>query len=64
MKKYKTGGVANPNAKVTVQKVAGSKGVGATKSTKATADKKATGRTGGGNKSATVEPKSKKKNVK
>lgn len=64
MKKYKTGGVANPNAKATVQKVAGSKGVGATKSTKATVDKKATGRTGGGNKSATVEPKSKKKNVK
>jgi len=65
MKKYMTGGVANPNTKATVQKVAGSKGVGTTKSVKINdAQKKPGGRVGGGNKAATVEPKSKKKNVK
>lgn len=62
MKKYKTGGMTNPNAKVAVQKVAGSKGVGTTKSAKLNAaTSKATGRTGGGNKSVAVEPKGKKK---
>ena len=60
-----TGGVANPNKSVTVQKVAGSKGVGTTKSVKITsAQSKPGGRVGGGNKPASVEPKSRKKNVK
>jgi hypothetical protein len=61
MKMYKTGGVANPNKKAAVQKVAGSKGAGHTANAKASADKKPGGRVGGGNKSATVEPKKKKK---
>lgn len=59
-----TGGVANPNAKASVQKVPGSKGAGHTANAKASAQKKPGGRVGGGNKAATVEPKSKKKSVK
>ena len=64
--KYMTGGVANPNAKAAVQKVAGSKGVGPTKNAKASAQK-AAGSNGVGHtksKKATVSPASKKKNVK
>ncbi|NBP03451.1 MAG: hypothetical protein EBU90_25850 [Proteobacteria bacterium] len=62
MKKYKTGGVANPNKKVTVTKQAGSKGVGTTKSVKITSAQKNTkGGVGGGNPKATVSPGSKKK---
>jgi len=66
MKKYKTGGMANSNAKVAVQKVAGSKGVGATKSTKAVAQKVAGSKGVGTTKSqkATVSPASKKKQAK
>lgn len=48
MKKYKTGGVANPNAKVAVQKVAGSKGVGTTKSVKTKDAQKKAGSNGVG----------------
>jgi hypothetical protein len=62
----KSGGVyVKLNGNQAVQKVAGSKGVGTTKSVKIKdATSKATGRTGGGNKPASVEPKSKKKSVK
>jgi len=62
----KSGGVyVKLNGNQAVQKVAGSKGVGTTKSVKIKdAQKKAEGRVGGGNKPASVEPKSKKKNVK
>lgn len=66
MKKYMTGGVANPNAKAAVQKVAGSKGVGSTKSAKASVQKKAGSNGVGTTKSqkATVTPTSKRKSVK
>lgn len=66
MKKYMTGGVANPNQKAAVQKVAGSAGVGHTKSAKATAQKVAGSKGVGTTKSqkATVSPASKKKQVK
>jgi|LauGreDrversion4_2_1035121.scaffolds.fasta_scaffold777062_1 hypothetical protein len=62
----KSGGVyVKLNGNQAVQKVAGSKGAGTTKSVKINeAQKKAGGRVGGGNKPASVEPKSKKKNVK
>ena len=62
----KSGGVyVKLNGNQPVQKVAGSKGVGTTKSVKINeAQKKVGGRVGGGNKPASVEPKSKKKNVK
>jgi hypothetical protein len=52
------------NGNLAVQKVAGSNGVGATKSVKATVQTKAGGRVGGGNTPASVEPKSKKKQAK
>ena len=67
MKKYKTGGVANPNAKVAVQKTAGSKGVGTTKSAKLNDAQKAAGSNGVGktkSAKATVSPASKKKQAK
>lgn len=66
MKKYMTGGVANPNAKVAVQKTAGSNGVGHTKSAKASAQKVAGSKGVGTTKSAkaTVSPASKKKQAK
>jgi hypothetical protein len=66
MKTYKSGGVyVGLNGNQKVQKVAGSKGVGTTKSAKINeAQKKAGGRVGGGNKAATVEPARKKKQVK
>lgn len=54
--KYMTGGVANPNAKASVQKVPGSKGVMSGVNKSATVTKKPGGRTGGGNKAATVSP--------
>jgi len=62
----KSGGVyVKLNGNQAVQKVAGSKGAGTTKSVKINeAQKKVGGRVGGGNKPASVEPKSKKKNVK
>jgi len=44
---YKTGGMVNPNAKVSALKKAGSKGVKPNVNPKATAAKRATGRTGG-----------------
>lgn len=66
MKKYMTGGMANPNQKAAVQKVAGSKGVGATKSAKASVQKKAGSNGVGTTKSqkAVVSPAAKKKSVK
>lgn len=57
MKKMMTGGVKNPNAAVTVQKVAGGRVGGGNAS--AQVQKVAKGRTGGGNKSAEVSPKRK-----
>ena len=45
--KYMTGGMVNPNAKVSALKKAGSKGVKPNVNPKATAAKRATGRTGG-----------------
>lgn len=61
-----TGGMANPNQKAAVQKVAGSKGVGPTKSAKAAVQKKAGSNGVGTTKSqkATVSPAAKKKSVK
>jgi hypothetical protein len=57
---YKTGGMVNPNAKVSKQTVPGSKGVKSGVNPKATAAKKATGRTGGTSKAPrTAKPKSK-----
>jgi hypothetical protein len=54
----KLGRMSNPNAKVSAQKVPGSKGVGSTKSQKISgAQKKPSGRVGGGNAKATVSPK-------
>ena len=62
----KSGGVyVKLNGNQAVQKVAGSKGVGTTKSAKLNAaQSKPGGRVGGGNKSATVEPARKKKQAK
>ena len=62
----KSGGVyVKLNGNQAVQKVAGSKGAGTTKSAKLNAaQKSATKYTGGGNKSATVEPNAKKKQAK
>ena len=61
----KSGGVyVKLNGNQAVQKVAGSSGVGHTKSTKATVQTKAGGRVGGGNKPASVEPARKKKQAK
>ncbi len=62
-----TGGVANPNKKAAVQKVAGSKGVGTTKSVKINDAQKKAGSKGAGttkNQKATVEPARKKKQAK
>ncbi len=56
-KKCKTGGMANPNKSVQVQRTAGSKGVGTTKSTKVSVQKSPGGRVGGTNKSVKVSPK-------
>lgn len=63
MKKYKTGGVANPNAKVTVSKGAGSEGVGKTKSPKINKPDKPSTKGAGTtkNQKAVVSPGSKKK---
>ena len=61
----RSGGVyVKLNGNQPVQKVAGSNGVGHTKSAKATVQKKTGGRVGGGNKPATVEPARKKKQAK
>ena len=58
--RYKTGGMVNPNAKVSALKKAGSKGVKPHVNPKATAAKKATGRVGGTSKAPrTAKPKSK-----
>jgi len=62
----KSGGVyVKLNGNQAVQKVAGSKGVGTTKSVKINeAQKKAGGRVGGGNTPASVSPARKKKQAK
>lgn len=58
---YKTGGMVNPNAKVSALKKAGSNGVKAGVNPKATAAKKATGRTGGTSKAPrTAKPRKNK----
>lgn len=58
---YKTGGMVNPNAKVSVLKKAGSNGVKSGVNPKATAAKKATGRTGGTSKAPrTAKPRKNK----
>lgn len=69
MRKYVTGGVANPNKKVQVQKVAGApKGVGPTKSVKIKDAQKKAGSNGVGHtkskKITSASPASKKKQVK
>ena len=48
MKKMKTGGMVNPNAKIQAAKAAGSKGVKSGVNPKAVAAKKATGKSSGG----------------
>jgi hypothetical protein len=58
---YKTGGMVNPNAKVSALKKAGSNGVKSGVNPKATAAKKATGKTGGISKAPrTAKPKKNK----
>lgn len=58
--KYKTGGMVNPNAKVSKQTKPGSKGVKPNVNPKATAAKRATGRVGGTSKAPrTAKPKNK-----